>query len=88
MYTKLQYRRPNTEQPFTNPPLCAQVYRTIKFLPKQDYSKEPEYDEYSGIHNVEHYIEHTKREINQQLSNISRNKKRVTNIEQKTIRKL
>ena len=34
-YTKLQYRRPNTELPYVNPPLCAQVYRTIKFYQKK-----------------------------------------------------
>lgn len=55
------------------------------FLPKQDYTKEPEYD---GIYKVEHYIEHTKREINEQLPNIFKGKQNVTSTEQKTIRKL
>ena len=46
-------------------------------------------DNYSGIGKVEHYIEHTKQNINDQLPLILRHKKRnITNTEQKTIKSL
>lgn len=64
-YVHLQYQKPNIQQQFPNPPIEAQVYRALKFLPKQHHTTLTE--TYSGVGKVEQYIERTKQETDEQI---------------------
>ena len=87
-YVHAQYNKPsNPPTPSTSVPIEAQVYRAIKFLPKQQHTTLTE--TYSGIGKVEHYIELTKRNLDEQLPNLLTNRRQnVTNKERQIIKKL
>ena len=69
-----------------NPPQSANIYRPMKFIPKERRQYATDY--YSEIHHVEHYIEQTKRNINDKLPQILPQTHRVTNNDQNIISKL
>ena len=83
---RLNFRRPPKSTPIPNPPQSANIYRPMKFIPKQHHQYATDY--YSGIHKVEHYIEHTKRKINDELPKILPNKHRTANNDHKIIANL
>ena len=86
-YVNSLYRKTNTQRPITNLPICAYVYRTTKFLPKQQYTTMTE--TYSGVNKVEQYIEQTKENIDEQLPDILKHHRdNITKKERQTLKKL
>lgn len=78
-YMRLHFRRPPKFTTIPNSPQSANIYRPMKFIPKKHRQYATDY--YSEVHQVEHYIEQTKRNINDELPQILPQTKKVTNNE-------
>ena len=82
--TFMQHSKKSSKVTITlNPPQSANIYRPMKFIPKEHRQYATDY--YSEIHHVEYYIEQTKRNVNDELPQILHQTNRATNNEQKTI---